>query len=97
MQQVCREGYKSMYFLLCIQFVLFVTAKDVGILYEVWHTTAAAAMAKVKDLGGLQLTTEKVIQSNGGFTLNDVYGKYGINADIYNVQPQLGFYWYERR
>eukprot|EP00043_Microstomoeca_roanoka_P010142 m.96594 g.96594 ORF g.96594 m.96594 type:complete len:588 (+) comp14801_c1_seq1:91-1854(+) len=65
---------------------------DVGILYEVWHTEAAQAMKKVQSLGGKQLTTELVIRSNGTFTLDDVYGPYNISADIYNVQPQLGFY-----
>ena len=71
--------------------------RDAGILYEVWHTTAAQAMGKVAKQGGEQLTTERVIQSRGGpnasrRSLDDVYGPYGISADIYNAQPQLGFY-----
>ena len=33
-----------------------------------------------------------MIRSNGSLTLNDVYAKYNMSADIYNVQPQLGFY-----
>ncbi|EGD82762.1 hypothetical protein PTSG_12023 [Salpingoeca rosetta] len=68
------------------------TGGDVGILYEVWHTRAAQAMKKVRQLGGTQLTTELVLRSNGSLTLDDVYTKYNMSADIYNVQPQLGFY-----
>eukprot|EP00912_Choanoflagellata_sp_UC4_P000340 UC4_evm3s209 len=71
--------------------------KSVGILYEVWHAKAATAMHKVLAQGGAPLTTELVIQSNGNLTLNDVYGPYGINADIFNVQPDLGFYCLYRR
>ena len=42
-----------------------VAPRDAGILYEVWHTRAAQAMARVKAEGGLQLTIELVIQSAG--------------------------------
>ena len=38
-----------------------------------------------------QLTTELVIQSEGAYTLDDVYANVTA-SDIYNVQPQLGFY-----
>lgn len=75
----------------CLLFV-WAQAKDAGILYEVWHTMASQTMSQVKTRGGLQLTTEQVIQSNGRYTLNDVYQKYNLNGDIYNVQPELGFY-----
>ncbi|EDQ91439.1 uncharacterized protein MONBRDRAFT_36118 [Monosiga brevicollis MX1] len=67
-------------------------AADVGILYEVWHTTAAQAMQQVAAMHGTQLTTERVIRSNGAQDLNDVYGPYNISSDIYNVEPALGFY-----
>lgn len=67
--------------------------RDAGILYEVWHTRAAAAMRDVRAKGLPQLTTELVIQSQGSaapFSLDDVYR--GVAADIYGAQPQLGFY-----
>ena len=67
-------------------------ARDAGILYEVWHSTAAAAQAKVAALGAQQLTTELVIQSAGALSLDDVYARHNISADIFNAQPQLGFY-----
>ena len=57
-----------------------VASRDAGILYEVWHTRAAQAMARVKAEGGLQLTTELVIQSAGAHTLDDVYGPYNVTA-----------------
>jgi hypothetical protein len=60
---------------------------DVGILYEVWHTRAAQAMLAQSP----QLTTELVIESDGNFTLDDVY-KVPPRSDIYNVRPELGFY-----
>jgi hypothetical protein len=72
-------------------------AGDVGILYEVWHSKAATAMATVAEMGGQQLTTELVIQSAGALTLDDVYTKYNLSADIYNVQPESGFYCLYRR
>ena len=65
--------------------------RDVGILYEIWHTKPAQAMGAVAARGGAQLTTELVIQSGGVLTLDDVY-KGGAASDIYNVQPELGFY-----
>ena len=65
-------------------------------------------MARVAAENGTQLTTELVIQSAGALTLDDVYGPYNvsareypsvfqstassISADIYNVQPGLGYY-----
>jgi hypothetical protein len=55
-------------------------ARDAGILYEVWHTRAAQAMARVKADGGAQLTTELVLQSAGALDLNDVYGPYNATA-----------------
>jgi hypothetical protein len=69
------------------------SARDAGILYEVWHSSASAAMGKVKAMGGELLTTELVIQSNGALLLDDVYQKYGLSGDIWNAQPaELGFY-----
>jgi len=72
-------------------------AKDVGILYEVWHSRSALSMQHIAKVGGTNLTTERVIQSKGKYTLNDVYGPYNLNADIYNAEPQLGFYCLYRR
>jgi hypothetical protein len=70
-----------------------IASRSVGILYEVWHTTAASAMQSVAEQGGQLLTVETVLQSNGRQTLDDVYLPYGLNADIWNVEPaQLGFY-----
>eukprot|EP00051_Salpingoeca_urceolata_P028747 m.487986 g.487986 ORF g.487986 m.487986 type:complete len:593 (+) comp25457_c0_seq1:54-1832(+) len=70
-----------------------VVPKSAGILYEVWHTKASQAMKEVADRGFPQLTTERVIRSNGTKILNDVYGAAGVPAsDVYNVEPQLGFY-----
>lgn len=79
------------FFLLFLSFSTCDT-RDVGILYEVWHTKAAQLMAQVQSLGGIPLTTELVIQSNNEYTLNDIYAKYNLSGDIYNVQPQLGYY-----
>lgn len=61
--------------------------KDVGILYEVWHAWASTAMRNVKKAGGQQLTTEVILRSNGKLTLDDVYKKYKLSGDIYNVEP----------
>eukprot|EP01065_Artemidia_motanka_P027622 TRINITY_DN32827_c0_g1_i1.p1 TRINITY_DN32827_c0_g1~~TRINITY_DN32827_c0_g1_i1.p1 ORF type:complete len:593 (+),score=189.86 TRINITY_DN32827_c0_g1_i1:65-1780(+) len=66
--------------------------RDAGILYEVWHTFAAQLMDEVKAAGKPQLTTERVIRSNGVHKLSDVYGSIGKAGDIYNVEPQGGFY-----
>ena len=52
---------------------LSVAARSAGILYEVWHAKAAAAMAQVRAAGLEELTTELVIRSDGQKTLNDVY------------------------
>jgi hypothetical protein len=57
-----------------------VASRDAGILYEVWHTRAAQAMARVKAEGGMQLTTELVIESAGAHSLDDVYGPYNVTA-----------------
>ena len=54
-------------------------------------------MNKVAALPAKQLTTELVLQSNGRYSLDDVYAKHNLNADIYNVQPELGFYCLYRR
>jgi hypothetical protein len=71
----------------------FVHGKSVGILYEVWHTGAARLMKQLQQKGLPQLTVEQVIRSDGKLTLDDVYVKHGLpNGDIYNVQPELGFY-----
>ena len=48
-------------------------ARQAGILYELWHTEAAAAMAQVKSQGLPILTTERVIRSDGKTILDDVY------------------------
>ena len=60
-----------------------------------WHTTAAQALAAVKAAGAPQLTTERVIQSQGSaapLALDDVYNATRAAADIYNAEPALGFY-----
>ena len=71
-----------------------VDSRDAGILYEVWHTRAAHAMADIRAKGLFpQLTTELVIQSQdtaSPFSLDDVYR--GVAADIWNAQPRLGYY-----
>jgi hypothetical protein len=70
-----------------------VASRDAGILYEVWHTRAAHAMAAVRAKGLPQLTTELVIASQdtaAPFSLDDVYR--GAAADIWGAQPALGFY-----
>jgi hypothetical protein len=70
----------------CVYFLIFsllswlVASRDAGILYEVWHTRAAQAMARVKAEGGMQLTTELVIESAGAHSLDDVYGPYNVTA-----------------
>jgi hypothetical protein len=72
---------------------LVLSQRDAGILYEVWHTRAAHAMAAVRAKGLPQLTTELVIQSQDAaapLSLDDVYR--GAAADIWGAQPQLGFY-----
>lgn len=53
---------------------------------------AAHTIANVTARNGTQLTTELVIRSNGSLTLNDVYVRYGLNGDIWNAEPQLGYY-----
>lgn len=65
-----------------------------GILYEVWHTPAAQMMQRLQAIKAAPLTTELVIRSDGNLTLSDVYAPLnaGGGGDIYNVQPQLGFY-----
>eukprot|EP00947_MAST-08B_sp_MAST-8B-sp1_P001965 g1965.t1 len=72
------------------------SGRSAGILYEVWHSEAATAMAEVKARGLPVLTTERVIRSNGTLQLADVFpaahGPFS-SADIYNVEPAvLGFY-----
>ena len=71
--------------------------RSAGILYEIWHSEAAAAMAQVKSHGLPQLTTEAVIRSDGNHTLTDVFplvpNVSWYSGDIYNVEPaELGFY-----
>ena len=70
----------------------FVASRDAGILYEVWHSRASNAMSRVRAAGGAQLTTERVIASAGALSLDDVYAVHNISGDIYNAEPQLGFY-----
>lgn len=60
--------------------LLVAQSRDAGIQYNVWHTRAAQAMARVAAEGGEQLTTELVIQSAGARSLNDVYGPYNATA-----------------
>lgn len=68
-------------------------ARTAGILYELWHTKAAQMMQRVVATGAPVLTTERVIRSDGKYTLDDVYRPVAPNvSDIYNVEPQLGFY-----
>ena len=67
--------------------------RDAGILYEIWHTGAAHLMHRNKRLNLSTLTVERVIQSDGNLTLNDVFPQGiqpGFIPDIYNVEPQLG-------
>ena len=70
--------------------------RSAGILYEVWHSKSATAMAQVKAAGFPQLTTERVLRSNGAATLSDVYPNESVrhwpSLDIWNVEPaELGF------
>ena len=70
--------------------------RSVGILYEIWHTAAAAAMAQVAARNLTQLTVESVIRSANESCLDDVYpadrGPW-YSDDIFNVKPKdLGFY-----
>ena len=51
-----------MFFLL---FITSVSAGDIDILNEVWHTRATQAMQLVASVGGTILTTETVIRSKG--------------------------------
>ena len=67
-------------------------ARDAGVLYEVWHSIAASAMTSLAARGLPLLTTELVLQSAGALTLDDIYAKHNISADIYNARPRLGFY-----
>jgi hypothetical protein len=69
-------------------------SSSVGILYEVWHANAATSMRIVKEKGYEQLTTERVIRSDGNKSLDDVYKVSGLpSLDIYNAEPEeLGFY-----
>jgi hypothetical protein len=68
----------------------------VGILYEVWHSAAAAAMGQVTARNLTQLTVESVIRSANESCLDDVYpSAHGPwhSGDIWNVKPAgLGFY-----
>ena len=71
-------------------------ARSAGILYEVWHSKAATAMAQVKAAGLPQLTTERVLRSDGASSLSDVYPNESVrhwaSLDIWNVEPaELGF------
>jgi hypothetical protein len=63
-----------------------------GILYEVWHSHAAQNYAAIAAQNGTQLTTELVVQSAGALTLDDVLTPFNLSGDIYNAQPQGGFY-----
>jgi hypothetical protein len=73
--------------------------RDAGILYEIWHAAAAHLMHRVQASGADHpLTVEGVIRSDGEHELGGVFGgptpelPAGFQPDIYNVQPQLGFY-----
>ena len=63
--------------------------RDAGILYEVRHASAAHAMSLVRAAGGVPLTTERVIASAGKHSLDDVYAKHNISADIWNAEVCL--------
>ena len=91
--------------LLTITFTTFTTSagappqRDAGVLYEIWHTAAAHLMHRVQASGATQpLTVESVIRSDGKHALNGVFDgpspllPTGFEPDIYNVEPQLGFY-----
>jgi hypothetical protein len=72
-------------------------SRSAGILYEVWHSMAATAMAQVRAAGFPQLTTEQILRSNGDRTLSDVYPeesqRHWASLDIWNAEPaELGFY-----
>ena len=73
-------------------------SRSAGILYEVWHSMAATAMAQVRAAGLPQLTTETVLRSDAGYTLDDVYPddderREWASHDIWNAEPaELGFY-----
>ncbi len=74
-------------------------ARDAGVLYEIWHASAAHLMHRVAASGATQpVTVETVIRSNGKHTLGGVFEgptpelPAGFTPDIYNVKPQLGFY-----
>lgn len=73
--------------LLCLDLVK--CQRDAGILYEVWHTPPSNLMREVSQKNGTLLTTETVIRSNGEWVLDDVYLKYDLDGDIWNVQPQV--------
>ena len=69
------------------------SARDAGILYEIWHTGAAHLMHRNAAMGLPQLTVETVIRSDGNLTLDDVFSggiAPGFNPDIYNTEPALG-------
>ena len=57
-----------------------VSARDAGVLYEVWHTPSALAMQEVIAKGGRPLTVETVIRSNGSLTLDDVFQPYNVSG-----------------
>ena len=74
-----------------------VPQRSAGILYEVWHSRASMSMAQVSAAGLPQLTTERVIRSDGAATLDDVYpnesSRHWDSLDIWNAEPaELGFY-----
>jgi hypothetical protein len=71
-----------------------VQATLIGVLYEGWHGYAAWAMSQVASQGGVQLSVEQVIQSNGGYQISDIFDRYGVEGDaagfLYQATPQLG-------
>jgi len=72
--------------------------RTAGILYEIWHTGAAWNMNRIKAAGAEALTVERVIRSDGNKSLDHVFTDGGppllpgYVPDIYNTEPELGFY-----
>jgi hypothetical protein len=69
----------------------------VGVLYEGWHAFAVDAIQTIKNTtGGLVLTVEDVIRSNGTYSMYDMLDKYGLQPAsdnfYYQAEPEAGFY-----
>jgi hypothetical protein len=83
---------------LCFSTATAAPKRTAGVLYEIWHTGAAHLMHRNQQAGARTLTVETVIRSDGNLTLDQVFADggpplpKGFSPDIYNVEPQLGFY-----